>query len=671
MEIPVVINKDPWLAPYASVIKSRMEKVKSKHFELCGGESLSSFANGHLYFGLHETQSGWISHEWAPYAKAIYLIGTFNDWKEMEEFRYKSIGHGNWELALTEFQIKKNDLYKLSVHWPEGKGERIPAYAFHVVQDPDTLLFSACVTSNKDQYSWQNNNPVVPGPPLIYEAHVGMSTEEYKVGSYDEFREKILPRVLKAGYNTIQLMAIQEHPYYGSFGYQVSSLFAPSSRFGNPSSLKKLIDEAHGMGLRVIMDLIHSHAVKNENEGIAKYDGSLYQFFHEGPRREHKAWDSVCYNYGKNEVIHFLLSNIQFWLKEYKFDGFRFDGVTSMLYYDHGLSRDFTEYYMYFNGEQDEDAICYLGLANKLIHEEPYTVTIAEEMSGYPGLAAKQEEGGIGFDYRMAMGTPDYWIKIIKEKADEAWNVDELYYELTRKRIEEKTIGYAESHDQALVGDQTLIFRLIGQEMYFNMNTGSTNLIVDRGIALHKMIRLVTISTSGNGYLNFMGNEFGHPEWIDFPRKGNNWSYHYARRQWNLADDPKLKYQFLGNFDREMITLIRNNNILSGEEPEGYHGNFTDKVFSFERKGLIFAFNFNPVTSFEGYGLKVRSGRYKVVLDTDQSDFGGQNRIDRKIMYRTAPERHFAPWHMLKLYLPARTAIVLKREKSKTVYDLD
>jgi 1,4-alpha-glucan branching enzyme len=448
MKVPGIIQKDPWLSPYSRVIEARMQKARTKHLELSSGKPLSSFANGHLFFGLHKDIKGWVFREWAPFATAIYLIGTFNDWKESELFRFGSIGKGNWELRLNQFQLNDKDLYKLSVHWPDGKGERIPAYARRVVQDPDTLIFAAQVWFPEPGYSWKNENPKSSDPPFIYEAHIGMATEEYKVGSFDEFRIKVLPRIIKAGYNTIQLMAIQEHPYYGSFGYHVSSLFAPSSRFGEPEALKQLIDEAHGAGIRIVMDLVHSHSVKNENEGLAKYDGSIYQFFHDGIKREHIAWDSLCFNYGKNEIVHFLLSNIQYWLKEYRFDGFRFDGVTSMLYYDHGLSRDFTEYSMYYDGNQDEDAICYLNLANTLIHEiNPFALSVAEEMSGYPGLAAKTDEGGLGFDYRMAMGTPDYWIRLIKEKADEKWNVDEMYYELTNKRIEEKTIGYSESHD--------------------------------------------------------------------------------------------------------------------------------------------------------------------------------------------------------------------------------
>jgi 1,4-alpha-glucan branching enzyme len=673
MAIPEIIKKDPYLEPHQGTIERRLQSAQfyiSKLNSVSG--SLPDFALGYLYFGQHKDEKNWIFREWAPNASAIFLIGSFNDWKEIEDYRFSKKSNGIWELSIALSKISHTEFYKLSMHWEGGKGERIPAWAKRVVQDPVTLIFNAQIWEPENPYKWKHKQPDNHDVPFIYEAHIGMATEEYRTGTYDEFREKVLPRIINAGYNTIQLMAIQEHPYYGSFGYHVSSFFAPSSRFGDPESLKRLIDEAHGAGIKVIMDLIHSHAVKNEVEGIGRYDGSPYQFFHDGYRREHVAWDSLCFNYRKDEVIHFLLSNIQYWQKEFLFDGFRFDGVTSMLYLDHGLGKAFTNYDMYFDGQQDEDAISYLILANDLAHKiNPYAITVAEEVSGYPGLAAPIKDGGLGFDYRMAMGTPDYWIKIIKELADENWNVEQIYYELTNKRVEERTVGYAESHDQALVGDKTIIFRLMDKEMYFNMSKQTSSLIVDRGIALHKMIRLITIATSGNGYLNFMGNEFGHPEWIDFPRQGNNWSYHFARRQWSLVDNKELRFHYLGDFDREMINVIKSYQILdSNHYPHKKHANTNDQVLSFERGELLFVFNFNPVTSFPNYGIPCKRGVYKIILDTDSEMYGGQGRIDKNIEYKTVPEKSFAPDFMLKIYIPARTALVFKKGKLKSIYDL-
>lgn len=666
MEKLLLVKNDPWLEPYSGTIEYRHNRTLDREKELLAGiGSLSDFATGYLYFGMHFTDVKWVFREWAPNATRIFLIGDFNNWNESKEFELTRGENGCWEIELPADRIHHGQLYKLKIYWNGGVGERIPSYARRVVQDSGTNVFNAQVWSPPEPYNWRFPTPVKRETfPLIYESHVGMATEDEKVGTYVEFRDRILPRIKKAGYNYVQLMAIQEHPYYGSFGYHVSNFFAPSSRFGTPEELKSLIDTAHEMGMGVIMDIVHSHSVKNENEGLAMFDGTPYLYFHDGPRREHTAWDSLCFDYGKHEVIHFLLSNIKYWMEEFKFDGFRFDGVTSMLYYDHGLGRDYTSYDYYFDGQQDEDAITYLTLANKLAHQvNPLVVTIAEEVSGMPGLAASIDAGGFGFDYRMAMGVPDFWIKQMKEKSDENWHMAEIFHELTSRRADEKTVSYAESHDQALVGDKTIIFWLIDKEMYWHMNVESQNLVVDRGIALHKMIRLITASTAGGAYLNFMGNEFGHPEWIDFPREGNNWSYKYARRQWSLVDNENLRYQHLANFDREMIQLIKEKNLLNHPSCYKMHENIDDQVIAYKRGDLYFVFNFSPTHSYSDYGLNAEAGKYRILMNTDAPHFGGFNRIDGSLLYfaeRQGKLTSAAPVQ-LKVYLPSRTAIVFER----------
>ncbi|MDR3217984.1 MAG: alpha amylase C-terminal domain-containing protein [Dysgonamonadaceae bacterium] len=669
MESLRLVANDPWLEPYKKAIEGRYGYFLRKEKELRqnGTISLSEFASGYLYFGLHKTEAGWIFREWAPGANEIYLIGDFNAWQEREEYRLTRIGNGIFEIKLPNPALHHLDLYKLKVKWQNGEGERIPAWTRRAVQDETTHIFSAQVWNPTNPYRFKNKD-FVPNtsPLLIYECHIGMAEREEKVGNYKDFTRNILPRIKNDGYNCIQIMAIQEHPYYGSFGYHVSNFFAASSRFGTPDDLKELIDTAHSMGLSVIMDIVHSHAVKNEVEGLGRFDGTNHQYFHNGARREHPAWDSLCFDYGKNEVLHFLLSNCKFWLEEYKFDGFRFDGVTSMLYYSHGLGEAFSSYNDYYSGHQDGDAICYLTLANQLIHQvNKHAITIAEEVSGMPGLAAAITTGGYGFDYRMAMNIPDYWIKTIKEKQDQDWPVTGIWWETTNRRADEKTISYAESHDQALVGDKTIIFRLIDSEMYWHMSANDRNMTVDRGMALHKMIRLATASTINGGYLNFMGNEFGHPEWIDFPREGNGWSYKYARRQWNLVDNPDLKYRFLGDFDKAMIHLIGGTGNFQASAIYKIWDNEKDQVLAFRRENLIFVFNFNPVTSFTGYGLLVPPGDYKVILNTDSAAFGGFGLVDDSIEHLTIHDPLYAgegkEW--LKLYLPARTAMVLKKTK--------
>ena len=665
-----LLKNDSWLEPFENAINGRHAHVMDKVKELTnnGRKTLTDFASGHLYFGLHRTDKGWVFREWAPNATEIYLIGDFNDWQEKPEFRLKRLRNtGNWEIKLKPNVLKHGDLYKLKVYWDGGCGERIPAWVRRVVQDEQTKIFSAQVWEPEKPYKFKKRvfRPNT-SPLLIYECHIGMSQEEEKVGSYTEFREKVLPRVIADGYNCIQIMAVQEHPYYGSFGYHVSSFFAPSSRFGTPDELKQLIDEAHQNGIAVIMDIVHSHAVKNEVEGLGNFAGDPNQYFYPGERHEHPAWDSLCFDYGKNEVLHFLLSNCRYWLEEFKFDGFRFDGVTSMLYYSHGLGEAFCNYNDYYNGHQDDNAICYLSLANLLIHEvNSKAITIAEEVSGMPGLALPVLDGGYGFDYRLAMNIPDYWIKIIKEKVDEDWKPSSMFWEVTNRRKDEKTISYAESHDQALVGDKTIIFRLVDSDMYWHFKKGDENERVHRGIALHKMIRLLTSSTLNGGYLNFMGNEFGHPEWIDFPREGNGGSYKYARRQWSLVDNQDLCYCYLGDFDKAMLSVIKDvKNIQKTPVVEIWH-NDGDQVLAYMRRDHIFVFNFSPTRSFVDYGFLVPRGSYDVVLNTDAVQFGGNGLADDTVRHFTNYDPLYAKdkkeW--LKLYIPARSAVVLRKVK--------
>lgn len=643
---------DGWLAPYHRKIVDRLRHTAGFAERIVGDDTeIADFALGYLHFGLHQTGAGWVLREWAPAATKIYVVGEFSDWKDNDDFALVRGKNDAWEITLPSDTLKHGDHYKLHMYWDGGDDYRVPAWATYVVQDVKTNVFDAVVWQPDTAFEWHDGDFQPTELPMIYEAHVGMSSEHEGVSTYAEFTRDVLPRIKAAGYNTVQLMAIAEHPYYGSFGYHVSSFFAPSSRFGTPDDLRALVDTAHQMGLRVVMDIVHSHAVKNEAEGLSRYDGTYNQFFHPGDRGNHDQWDSRVFDYGKPGVAHFLLSNCRYWLDEFHIDGYRFDGVTSMLYTHHGMGADFDSYDKYFQDE-DLDAAAYLTLANQLIHTVKSTaITIAEDMSGMPGLAAPIADGGFGFDYRLSMGAPDLWIKYTKDLKDEDWNVSQLYHELIQHRPEERTISYVESHDQALVGDKTLIFRLADKEMYDHMLVDDENLVIDRALALHKMIRLLTASLHHGGYLNFMGNEFGHPEWIDFPREGNDWSYKYARRQWSLRDDPKLKYQYLAAFDQAVTALLPS----LRSEPEYVNVNDSDHVITYVRDGYVFAYNFYPTKSYTDYGINVPDDEYKIVLSSDDQKFGGTDRIDTSITY---PAKN-----QLKLYLPARTAVVLGQAK--------
>ncbi len=665
---------DPYLKPFEAAIRGRAVHARMRADALTQRKTtLADWANAHHYFGLHRDRRGWVFREWAPHATAMWLVGDFSGWKKEAAFEvFRKPGTGVWECRVPAAKIRHLDKYHLEMTWAGGGGERIPAYARYVVQDAETKLFAACVWHPSRPYRWKNGGQAAAQAPFIYEAHIGMAGEEPRVHTYAEFRDEMLPRIKAAGYDTVQLMAVMEHPYYGSFGYHVSSFFAASSRFGTPDDLKSLVDAAHGMGLRVIMDLVHSHAVANERDGLSRFDGTDCQYFHAGAKGWHSAWGSRCFDYGKTEVLHFLLSNCKFWLEEYGFDGYRFDGVTSMLFWDHGLGAAFTDYGMYFNGSMDDDAWCYLALANRVIHEtRPQAITIAEDVSGMPGVAASAADCGIGFDYRMAMGEPDYWFRLAERVRDEDWSMGGLYFELTNRRAEEKVVSYVESHDQALVGGKTFFFTMADAAVYWGMGKDQHGLTVDRAVALHKMARLATAALSGGAYLTFMGNEFGHPEWIDFPRAENGWDYGHCRRQWSLRDDPNLRFKALGDFDVAMVAALKGGKALFGKRgalgatPTRLACNEADKVLAFVRGDLLFVFNFNPTRSFTDYGILVPpASDWRHLLDTDEPRFGGQGRIQPGAVYAPAlvldANRHELV-QQVRLYLPARTAVVLKR----------
>lgn len=635
-----IVEQDPWLEPVADEVFNRYERYKKRlhEIETLAG-SLTNFANAYTYFGLHEVakESAYIYREWAPAAHALYLTGDFNEWNP-ESHPLTKLENGVWEISLPKEEYKKKlkngSKFKVVVHSNLGVQYRIPAFAQRVVQDINTRDFTAEYCHTKFKWDGDNFKPDPSKALLIYEAHIGMAQEKGEVSSYLDFTEFVLPRIKEAGYNAIQLMAIAEHPFYGSFGYHVSNFFAPSSRFGTIDDLKNLVKTAHQMGLAVIMDIVHSHAIKNFNEGLNYFDGSEHQYFHPGVRGNHPDWDSKLFDYGKIEVIQFLLSNLKYWMHEFHFDGFRFDGVGSMMYWHHGHDGPF-DLDKYFKQGVEFDAVTYLQLANKLVHSIKSTaITIAEDVTGMPGLCSHVDDGGLGFDYRLGMGIPDFWIKTLKEQADENWDIYQFYQTMINRKFDMKTLAYSESHDQALVGDKTLAFRLMDKEMYWHMKKTDHNNIIDRGIALHKMIRFFTLSLGGEAYMNFMGNEFGHPEWIDFPREGNHWSFHYARRQWSLVDNPVLKYDFLAKWDKAMLKIIEENGILLSSYPELLNHDDWNKTVIFSRGDLVFVFNWHVNHSIPDYEFMVpEAGEYKLILTSDDAEFGGFSRLNPSSRY--------------------------------------
>ena len=661
-----ILTLDPLLKPYAADVALRMERNAAVRKQLLGDSAaLSAFANGYLYYGFHRTQAGWVFREWAPGADAIHLIGDFNDWNRASH-PLRRLDGGVWEIELSGADALKHGQHvKLQITRGGRSFDRIPAYIRYTVQDPLTHQLTGVIWAPERPFQWTDGGygRKKISPLMIYEAHIGMAQEREGIGTYREFADFNLERIKSLGYNAVQLMAVMEHPYYASFGYQVSSFFAASHWYGEPDDLKALVDKAHSLGMYVLLDVVHSHACANVGEGLNLFDGTEDQYFLPGERGNHPAWGSKLFNYAKHEVIHFLLSNLKFWQEEYHFDGFRFDGVTSMIYQNHGLGENFTDYSQYFGLNTNVDALTYLQLANELIHEvNPFAVTIAEDMSGMPGMALPIRSGGIGFDYRLSMGIPDFWIRLLKDVPDRQWDMGRLWYELTTRRPQEKNVGYCESHDQALVGDKTLIFRMADAEMYTGMDKAYHSLAIDRAIALHKMIRFITLALGSEAYLNFMGNEFGHPEWIDFPREGNGWSHHYARRQWSLAENGYLKYEWLERFDREMLKFARKYRVMTKPAAANLWMDEKNKLLAFAKGDLIYLFNFSPDASPTDFFVPAHitgEGQYRAVFTTDRIEFGGQDRVSERYVYtaKPVPDKGVG----FTVYLPSRTAIVFRR----------
>jgi len=676
--LDTLLAQDPLLIEKVPNIESRYGGYVAALNRMEDEGGLEEFSLGHKQFGGHVQEDSsirWL--EWAPGAQSLHLVGDFNGW-DREGNPFIKLDWGRWQIVLPPDQqgepaIKHNSKVKVLVNGED----RISPWASYVLQPPrerqreEGIAFSQYWWNPKGGgYKRKHSRPARPRTLRVYECHVGISSVEGKVNSYCDFTENVLPRIAALGYNTIQLMAIMEHAYYGSFGYQVTSFFAPSSRYGSPDDLKRLVDTAHRLGLTVLLDVVHSHASKNVEDGLNKWDGTEAGYFHTGPRGSHPQWDSRLFNYNQWETLRFLLSNLRLWVDEFYFDGFRFDGVTSMLYHNRGLGEGFSGTYTeYFGPNTDVEAVVYLMLANDLVHKllPENGITVAEDVSGMPALCRPIPEGGTGFDFRLSMAVPDMWIKLLKEIKDEDWSMGHICHILLNRRMGERCIGYAESHDQCLVGDKTIAMWLFDKEIYTSMsNVCPLTPVVDRGVALHKMIRLLTCGLAGEGYLNFMGNEFGHPEWLDFPRLGNGESYNYARRQWNLVDNKDLKFRYLHAFDMSMNFLEAQHPWLSSGPGSVSCKDETDKTIVFERADLVFCFNFHPSKSFTSYRVGVYDpGEYELILDSDWPEFGGHSRRDRGMHAFTFDEEHNRRQSHFQIYLPSRTAAVFAKVGNK------
>ncbi len=665
--------QDAELSPYVDALLQRRDRFAAEIARIREQYgSLQNYADLHLTLGMHTitTDDGRRYRrlrEWMPAATALWLATDRLKFQRWAKYAFRRVTpEGLWELDVPEEELPHGAYMELRV-LPDAAGasdgrpqRRVPAFARWVEQDAQVPeQWCARVWDPATPYTFRHDDhPRNLEFPRIYEAHVGIAQPyvgrtQHSVGSYAAFARDILPRIRDAGYTVVQLMGIPEHPLYKSFGYQVSNYFAPSSRFGLPDDFKALVDEAHRLGLAILLDITHSHAAPNTEQGIARYDASAYFF-----ADKDNQWGTLSFDYGKEMTRRFLLSNCRWWMEEFHVDGFRFDAVGNMIYRDHGFGDDFSHVGRCFytadgSNRVDEDGVLYLELANTLIHElKPQSLTVAEEFSGMPGMTSPTRDAGLGFDYRFAMGIPDFWGKFIKEGRP----IGTLWHEMTNHRRYERTISYVACHDQCINGKDAMIWRLIGDEMHTHMSRFTDSWNTSRGLALYKLMRLATLTTAAHGYLNFMGDEFGHPEWIDGEA--------YAHRQWHLTERDDLKYADLAAFDRDcLLHIVRRHPEQFREQVRLRHLDEEDRILAFERGRLFCAFNFHELRSRPSLEVWTTPGKYVETLSTDEDRYAGHSNLT----VTEPPVEHFsdpasgATEQRITLYLPPLTALVLLR----------
>lgn len=491
-----------------------------------------------------------------------------------------------------------------------------------------------------------------------------MAGKESRIHTYNEFTDNVLPLIKSKGYNVVQLMGVMEHSYYASCGYQVTSYFAPSSRFGTPEDLKRLIDTAHSMGLYVFLDTVHSHSSQNIGEGLNRFDGTDTQYFHYGRRGIHPIWNSRLFDYSNIEVKRFLLSNLRYYIEVFHFDGFRFDGVGSMIYNNQGVDTKFDNMDVYFNENiVDSDAVTYLYLANYVVHKyDMFAITTAEDVSGMIGIARSIDDGGFGFDFRLNMGGADLWVKTLELPSYESWDLHDIAYRLNERPPHEKTIGYTECHDQPY----PIAYRLLG----FGKNDSRMSFLaplsdqVEFAISVLKLIRLLTFSIAGEAYLNFMGNEFGHPGKIEFPSEKNGDSFEFCRRDFQLATDEMTRYSSLARFDHDMLQLERQFKFLNCGDDGYLYADKQNRIVGFEKGNLFLVFNFHRNKLFDSYFFGVRNGgKYRIVFSTDNQSYDGRGRIAVGNEISANEEEWNNQKYKLDLAIPPLCALVLQNIK--------
>ncbi len=584
---------------------------------------------------------------WAPNATVVSVMGDFNGWDRTRHPMRKRDG-GIWEIFLPWLGV--GSVYKYSIVSTSGEIlEKSDPYGFYAEQTPKTASIVWPLSGHHwhDQ-GWMDHRSSrnwIHEPMSVYEVHLGSwlkSEGDYWL-TYRELADRLVGYVKKLGYTHIELMPIMEHPFSGSWGYQVSGYFAPTSRFGTPDDFRFFIDACHQAGIGVLLDWVPGHFPKDEH-ALGHFDGTaLYE--HADPRKgEHKDWGTLIFNYGRNEVKTFLLSNALYWLKEFHIDGLRVDAVASMLYLDY--SREQGDWVPnQHGGRENLEAIDFLKRFNELVHQVPGAITVAEESTSWPGVSRPTYLNGLGFTMKWNMG----WMHDMFEY----FSTDSLYRKYHQKNITFSLLyAFTEnfllpiSHDEVVYGKGSLIGKMPGDEWQKFANARAF---------------LTYMYGHPGKKLLFMGSEFGQT---------SEWN-HDKDLDWWLLQYP---------LHHRMQTMVSELNALYRREPSLYevdddHRGFEwidfrdveKSVIVFTRYArnredfLVFCCNFTPMERVAYQVGLPKAGRYREVFNTDAEMFGGSN-LGNAGWVRAIDEAYHGRPASAQIMLPPLGVVVLKPE---------
>jgi 1,4-alpha-glucan branching enzyme len=562
----------------------------------------------------HASQRGVHFSVWAPNAQRVSVVGDFNHWDGRVHPMRKMISAGIWEIFIPE--VAEGEHYKFEIRGPRGevnlKTDPFATYAQHGTS-------TSCMVFDLNRYKWDDGDWMkeratrdqLNSPMSVYEVHLGswqrVSEDGNRSLSYHELADRLIPYTKEMGFTHLELMPVMEHPFDGSWGYQVTNYYAPTSRFGNPDEFRNFVDRCHQEGIGVILDWVPGHFPKDAH-GLAKYDGTcLYE--HEDPRLgEHMDWGTLIFNYGRNEVRNFLIGNALYWMDEYHVDGLRVDAVASMLYLDY--SRKEGEWVPNkFGGRVNLEAVEFLKRCNEVCYERfPGIMTIAEESTSYPGVSQPTYLGGLGFGFKWNMGWMNDSLRYMAlDPIHRRFHQSEITFSMVYAFTEHFMLVL--SHDEVVHGKGSMIGKMPGDDWQKFAN-----------------LRMFIAWMWGHPgkKLIFQGIEFG---------QFSEWN-HARSIDWHLKNS---------HLNEGMSCLTKHLNWLYRSEPalfdqdDSYDGfewiDFSDAdntVWSFLRKSkagdiILFVVNATPVVR-PNYRVGVpKAGFYEEVLNTDAANYGGSN----------------------------------------------